>query len=301
MSIQNGAVLVEFGVSDWKASVVDKSVAAKIARDYRAGEQAGRYHKDLLAGSNFRRQISLFAQNMRNYHGKHTLPWQDRGARLLPLSMLQDYKDYMTAMMRQLEAMIEEFTNDNLSPNFYLNQKELAKSAITALGDMYREEDYPTLDEVRSMYSIRLNFMPVPESGDFRVDAPAQELDFLKSQYEDMTKQRVAQAQKDLWNRLFDRLTMARGKIGDLSRYYEAKANGEKTQRAILQDDYLDTLRDLCHLLGKLNVTGDAKLDKARRELADAFEGIDGEDLKEDAGCREDIEKKLEKIQREYW
>ena len=69
----------------------------------------------------------------------------------------------------------------------------------------------------------------------------------------------------------------------------------------ILQDDYLNEMRDLCHLLGKLNITGDDKLERARKSLLDAFDGLDGEDLKEDAGARQDVAEKLESIRKDFW
>jgi hypothetical protein len=112
---------------------------------------------------------------------------------------------------------------------------------------------------------------------------------------------RVRQVQEDIWGRLHKRLDMVRQKVVDMDKYYEAQANNEKLPRVLLQDDYLDTLRDMCGLLGKLNVTGDAKLDQARQDLLRTFEGVDNDDLKEDAGCRQQVAKQLEQINNDYF
>lgn len=300
-TLTNGAVLAELRISQWNAQLIDKSVADRVAREYRAGEHAGKYHKDLMAGSSFHAKIKKYAQGIRNYHIEHTIPWTDRGPRLCTLAVLPEYKATMTAMIRQLEVMIEEFLYDTTSPNFYETQKRLANQATVALGELYREADYPTLERVRTLYKVSLSFDPVPQAGDFRIDAVQGDLEFLRSQHAEAMDSRVRQVQEDIWGRLHKRLDMVRQKVVDMDKYYEAQANNEKLPRVLLQDDYLDTLRDMCGLLGKLNVTGDAKLDQARQDLLRTFEGVDNDDLKEDAGCRQQVAKQLEQINNDYF
>jgi hypothetical protein len=57
---------------------------------------------------------------------------------------------------------------------------------------------------------------------------------------------------------------------------------------------------DMCSMLTHLNLTKDPKLEAARRDLERAISGVDIEDVKEDAGVREDVKGKLDSILKSY-
>ena len=39
-----------------------------------------------------------------------------------------------------------------------------------ALGDMFDRSEFPTPESIAHKFSFRVNYMPVPKAGDFRVD-----------------------------------------------------------------------------------------------------------------------------------
>ena len=57
-------------------------------------------------------------------------------------------------------------------------------------GDMYNEEDYPNVEEVRRMYRMRLSVAEVPEH-DFRCNISQAIAEDLKTNYEQQTREIV--------------------------------------------------------------------------------------------------------------
>jgi hypothetical protein len=50
------------------------------------------------------------------------------------------------------------------------------------LGGLFRPEDYPAPDELRSKFSFETKVMPLPDAGDFRVTLGEEEKERIKRQ-----------------------------------------------------------------------------------------------------------------------
>jgi len=55
--------------------------------------------------------------------------------------------------------------------------------AEVQLGTLYKAWEYPSVDILRSKFRIHMNYMPVPERGDFRLDIPAEAKKVLEQSY----------------------------------------------------------------------------------------------------------------------
>jgi hypothetical protein len=56
----------------------------------------------------------------------------------------------------------------------------------------------------------------------------------------------------------------------------------------------------MCGMLTHLNITGDPKLEAARRQLEQAIINIDIDDIKEEVGVRIDLKQKVDDILKGY-
>ena len=152
MSISASAVLVELNISVWPASKIDREVTDKVNADAGAVHGASQTKKNLFAGTSLRKDIEKFAARIRLYHNQHTLPWADKGERLLPTRLFMDYKTTMNAF---------EQTFDTLCNNFYIEYPRLVAEAPQALQGLYKAEDYPPLDDVKMKFGFRRTVKPV--------------------------------------------------------------------------------------------------------------------------------------------
>ena len=131
---------------------------------------AAQTKKNLFAGTSLRKDIERFASRVRQYHNQHTLPWADKGERLLPTALFMEYKQAMNAYEHEFNNMCDTFFNE---------YPRLVNDAQVNLGKLYKAEDYPEIEEVRLKFGFRRTIKPVPEAGDFRLDVPAVDMQEL--------------------------------------------------------------------------------------------------------------------------
>jgi len=56
------------------------------------------------------------------------------------------------------------------------------ENAKVRLGGLFRSEDYPRVEELRSKFSFETKVMPLPDAGDFRVTLGDEEKERIKRQ-----------------------------------------------------------------------------------------------------------------------
>ena len=92
MSISDSAVLVRLNISVWTANKLDRTATNQVLAHNKAASNAAHVRKNLMAGTRERKDISVFSASCRLWHNNMTLPWEDRGSRLLPTCLFLDYK-----------------------------------------------------------------------------------------------------------------------------------------------------------------------------------------------------------------
>ena len=281
MSISSSALLVELNISVWPASKLDREITDKVNTDASAVKGASQTKKNLFAGTSLRKDISDFAARVRLYHNKHTLPWADKGERMLPTALFMDYKQAMNGFEQTFNMMCQ---------NFYIEYPRLVVEAPTNLGSMYKAEDYPELEDVKLKFGFRRAVKPVPEAGDFRLDIPAYDLEEMRAEFLKQQDNKLAEAMREPWDRLHEMLVGISEKLTDVE--------GDSKKR--YHDTLISNPIELCSLLTKLNVTNDPKLEEARRQLEMTMLGADIEDLKGHAPARVELKSKVDEILKRF-
>lgn len=285
MSIASSAVLVELNISVWPASKVDKEITEQVNHDAGAVHGAAQTKKNLFAGTSMRKDIEKFAARVRLFHNQHTLPWADKGERLLPTALFMDYKQTMDNYAQTFAIMCD---------NFFTAYPTLVQQAQSNLGSMYKADDYPDIDVVREKFGFRRAVNPLPEAGDFRLDVNIADLEEIKQEYSRKFDERLADAMRAPWERLHKILQDTSSKLTD-----EVDANGEVSKKRY-HETLITNAQELCDLLTKLNVTKDPKLEQARRELEATMLGADIESIKESAEVRNDLKHRVDDILKRF-
>jgi len=281
MSIATSAMLVEMNISVWTGQKVDRGATIKVTDEARATADAGQFKKNLMAGTTLRKEIADYAALCRTWHNGRTLPWADKGARLLPTSMFLDYKKEANARRDYFTAKVNQFID---------NYPTLMARAQHNLGDLFNPADYPSVEEVASKFGFRLVFLPIAESGDFRIDVGNSELAELQAQYESAYESRVQEAMQVAWSKLHDALVTMSDKL--------TEPEGEKAK--LFHGTFVSNAVELCSLLTHLNVTKDPKLELARRDLEKAIAHVDVTDIREDPGVRMDLKAQVDAVLGKY-
>lgn len=282
MSIASSAVLVELNISVWPANKVDREMTDTVNANASAVRDASQTRKNLFAGTTLRKDIEKLAARIRLYHNQHTMPWADKGQRLLPTKLFMEYKQTMNNYEAQFKQMCD---------NFFIAYPQLVNEAQTHLGTMYRATDYPDLTNVREKFGFRMAIDPIPESGDFRLDIATHDLEEIKQNYEAKFDERLAEAMRTPWERLHSVLTAMSEKLKD--------EDGEESKKRY-HDSLVTNAVDLCGLLDKMNITNDPKLEDARKQLELTMLGADIETIKDSATVRESMKNKVDAILQKF-
>jgi hypothetical protein len=282
MSITSSAVLVEMNISVWTANKLDKGATEGVLTSNGATSgDAAQVRKNLMAGTSARKEIADYAAGCRLWHNTRTLPWADKGARLLPTSLFLDYK---------AEANIRRDTFNQMVDKFIDNYPALVQTASNYMGTLFNQDDYPSPDTVREKFGYRLVFSPVPESGDFRLDLPAQDIREMEQSYQSAFNDRLAEAMRTPWEQLHKMLGTMSAKLTE----------GDEDTKKRWHDTFVTNAQEMCAMLTHLNVAKDPKLEDARRQLEVAMIGVDIEDIKDDELTRARLKGKLDNILKEY-
>lgn len=278
VGIETSAMLIELNISTWTARKLDKKVSQEVDQQHNTKINAGNYHKNLLAGQNALDAWNKYSARVRLWYNQQTLPWADKGPRLLTSQVFMD----------GFKARLNEHEDNwlRLRDNFEANYEDMVAAAAFALGSLWNREDYPPLEDVMRKFSFRYTFSPVPTSGDFRIDIGHQARKELEDMYTRTTEERINGAMREVWDRLHE----------CLSHMSERLADDEEGNRKGFHGTLITNAVDLVEMLDKLNVTRDPKLEHARKELERSLYNINADTVKESDHVREALKNKVDDI-----
>lgn len=280
-NIDTCAMLTEFNASVWTARKLDKSATEEIVTSKNAAaKDAARVNKSLLAGRSELEDIQSMIGRARSFVYDNTLPWSDSGLRLLPTINFEKFAAKMNAFEEEFAMMVQAFVD--IYPT-------LITAQAMALGDMFKRDEYPTQNAIMTKFAFRVNYLPVPTAGDFRVDVGNAAMDDIKAKLERIAQERVDAAMQDVRARLGDHLKRMSDRL--TTDYVEGEAKARR-----FHDSLVDGALELCDITKSLNVVNDIELEAARKALEVALCGVDPKDLRKDEALREDTKKAVDDI-----
>ena len=244
MNLNDRALLVQLNVSQWTARKYDRKVTQQVIDANSTSDGAGRFHKSLLPTSTLLQAVYQKTTVIRTAYYENTLPWGIQGTQMLPTANYLSFMSEFRKHKSEWEGMVATFVR---------NYQQHRENARGFLGGLYKHEDYPSVEELRTKFKIDMAVFPVP-SGDFRVSISSDELTRIQSDVEARVRDAGATAMKDVWQRLFDRVQHMAERLADPA--------------ALFRDTMLENAQETCNLLTRLNVLDDPDLERMRQEVS---------------------------------
>jgi hypothetical protein len=276
--LKDYAILVAFHRKDWTPTAKDERVEQE-TRD-RLGYSGDADFRKKLINKAWLSEFRQVARSALTFHRDNTLPWTDRGFRILLGKNIQRYFDGMSEFKMRAEVLV-----DQLAENW---PAILDESRSLWPGDLYDPSDYPGQEEIKVLFGIDWSERPIPDSNDFRLKDinPSMQKEIQKRMDADVIKA-IREASETPWLLAFEAI----------ERVVETLADTDKTFHYTM----ISKLAKLVDALPGLNLTEDPRLDEIAKDAKDLLYKMsaeievsidDDEDLKEAA---EDASKAIRK------
>jgi len=274
-TISSASMLVELSISVWTGRKKDKRASDDVTYNNHADVGVASVNKKLLGDCEELVAVQKFAANVRSGHYAMTMPWSDSGLRLLPTAQFFKYNEQITALRTEFDRLVEAFL---AAYDWEVMQ------AQTKLGNLFIRDEYPTIESLRDKFGFRINYIPLPDAGDWRVNMENETKTALQTQYAAFYQNQMEGAMRDVWERLHEQV----------SRFIKQLDVDEEGKKGKIFQSTIDHVLSLTEMLGMANFTNDPNLSLAEARLRAALRDVTQSDLKNDEFLREDTKRAME-------
>lgn len=277
-SISSAAMLVELNISVWEGRKKDHRATGEVTAQKHAKTGVASVTKRLLGNCEELSAIQKYAASVRQQHRGMTLPWATNGSlNLLTNEMFPKYHEHMSGARTEFYRLVEDFLQ--------VYQVEVG-NAIAKLGDLFNADDYPTAESLRRKFKINFGYMPLPDTGDFRLDINSQAKDMLNEQWKTFHQEKLQRASSEVWMRL-------KGVLDTMS---ERLNYGDEDKPSRFRDTLVSNVEEIADLMKACNITKDPAMEQARIDLRKALTGITPDKLRASGTLRSKTKAEIDKI-----
>ncbi|MDE0679359.1 MAG: hypothetical protein OXI11_03960 [Gammaproteobacteria bacterium] len=260
MDLNSDAMLVSLRIAAWSGRLYDRDASTHVAVHHDASASAGRYNKRLLPKDAFA-ALTATMSRARTAHYEQTLPWDDKGSRLLTVANYERYTEIMDGLC---EKMVRERTR------FIEDYEDNIDRARLDLGRLFRIQDYPSAAALKAKFAIAYRIAPVPDADHFMAKLAGGDTEQVKRGIERDVEERLHGAVGDLYRRLGEAVE----RVSDRLREDE---NGKPL---VFRNSMIGNIRDLVDIVPRLNIFGDDKLARLCEQVKDKIASIDPDALR---------------------
>ena len=285
-SLATSSVLVSVDVNVWSATKQDRVISSEVTTSKKADESAGRFVKNLLADNKQHKDLVNYRQTIYNWLKRNTYRWNNTQD-LLPVIQLESFK-------KEFSEHEDEF-NEKLA-RFLTNYDGIISDMAFKQGDMFNRDDYPTVDQVKSKFGIKLYVSEVPEQ-DFRCQVSEDLAKDLKISYQRQAEEIV----KNVLHQQITRVTDVMESIAHCCGTHEitTKDGTVTTKKRKMYDTTLEKAKELCSTYKNFKLIDNEdsrKLSMAITSLDDVLKGVDIESLRDSDAVRNKVKSGVEDI-----
>jgi hypothetical protein len=285
ISLATSAVLVNAEVSVWSATKQDRVISNEVTTAKKADHSAGRYVKNLLADDPTHKQLLNYRQTVYNWLRRSTYDWNG-SLRLLPVVNLPKFKAEFQQHEKSYFALRDEFLN---------RYPTIVSNMAFKQGDMFDRNEYPSVDQIKDKFRIRLYVAEVPQS-DFRCSIAQDLAEDLKTTYQKQVNDEIVpQVMADIASQFMEVMESISHCCGvdEIS----SSTDGEvKTKKRKIYETTVDKAKDLCNTFRSFNLTNDAEMAQASASLEKVLNGISADDIRESDAVRESVKQGVDDI-----
>lgn len=287
ISLATSAILVSVDVNVWSATKQDRAISDEVTHAKKADSSAGRFVKNLLADDLFHKRVVNYRQTIYNWLKRSTFRWNN-SQDLLPVINLEKFKLEFSEHEKEFNRLLDSFIN---------NYSSIVSNMAFKQGDMFNTNDYPSAQEVRDKFGIKLYVSEVP-SHDWRCSISNDIADDLRKQYESQAESIIT----GIMHQQVERLTEVMESISHCCGVDEisvADDSAIKYKKRKIYDSTIEKARDLCATFKQFKPVDNEvsrRLSEAVSGLEATLSGVDTETLRESDAVRDKVKDNVDDI-----
>lgn len=274
--------MVELSISTFSNLRNDKVLTIDTIVSHSLQSNAGRWKKNKLDPSTLEPIIKRASEARNWVHYRYTVPWQNRGPRLLPAALHPKYE----VEIKAAESKFWEEVN-----TWIAGYKDHIANAKTMHNGTFTASDYPGWDPntdtvypevIRSQFAFGVEYSPVPDSSQFIVQLSEDKVNKMKQSFSDLAERRIQEVVTDTWSRLLDPVRHLIETLGK--------------DKPIFRDSLIVNIKEVADIMEGLNLTGNMEMSEAAATIATMVKDLDSETLKNQPILQVEITKQANSV-----
>jgi hypothetical protein len=270
-NMQERVLVVRLHISRWCPWGYDQKKAAEVATQEGSKKEDTHVTKRKISKDALK-DINDLLNQAYTYHISVTMPSGADGDRLITTDLYTEYCTKMNEFETKIPAALDKFLSE------YPTWKEEAR---TRLQGLFKETDYPSVEEVKKKFSIRYSFLPLPSVNNIVVKLVNGDLANVRKNVEEEMSKMSEIAMKSLWDKTYDAVAHMAEILGSDARLHKSM---------------LDNMNGLCNVLKSLNFTNNPELEEMRLKISVRLVGLDPNDLRKSRSVREEVAREAKSI-----
>ena len=239
----------------------DSAASALVQSTYQTADRRTKASKFLIDRKHSAvKRVIASSQRVREVVYRFTFPWGNDTMRGLTTKLSDEFKSELGSAITDRQKAIEEYL---------IHYPSLVANSENDLGSLFDASQYPGVDRVRDLFRCKVNYWPMPESGHFIADVSAETAKEVKREIEHEIEERLIEATYDMVKR-------AKVVVAAFVDKLEAfKLDDKGKPDIIFRDSLVNNIRDTANLIDRMNLTGNAQVNKIIKDLQRLTDNID--------------------------
>lgn len=217
------------------------------------------------------RGVTAVLSRVQQYWKSITLPYPDPGVRLIKRNDVQKFEETMRGFQTELEAAVDVLA---------VAYQGLKQDAQEKLGQLYREDDYPTT--VRGLYAIEWSFPAITPDERLQQISP------------EMYRRECEKIQNRFQQAVDMAETAFMEEFSSMVAHLSEKLTGEGK---VFRNTAVTNLTEFFDRFKHLNVNSNAALDQLIEDAKSVVQGVAPQDLRENQTLRSQFAQQMQGVQ----
>ena len=287
VSLATSSMLVSVDVNVWTATKQDRGISEEVKTMKNAESGTGKFTKNLFAKNPKHKtkhhRIVNLQQLINKWAKESTYRW-NKTQNLLPTVDLEKFKAEYEKYESEFTTAVEDFLE---------NYQPLVSDEKFKQGDMFDENDYPSIEVLRQKFKMRLYVAEVP-SHDFRCQVSQDTADDLRVEYQQQANDIVNKVLTQQKVRIVDFLSRLSSNIDEDEK---VDKNGNTTyKKKPIKEKLVNEIRDWVKTTKDFNPSNDSNLSNVANDIEKVMSGVSTDLLRDSDSTRAEVKQGIDDI-----